>query len=107
MLCLVCGVEMKLVEVAKDTRMFVAGYGHHRWQCSACRAIERRIDIQSGENAPPTQSDATKGAPSILCLECGGEMSLVEVVQDTAMFVPGYEHHTWRCLHCSRVERRM
>ena len=23
------------------------------------------------------------------------------------MLVPGYEHHTWRCSHCSRVEKRM
>lgn len=79
---------------------------HRTWQCSACPAIERRIAF-TGENATPMQSDATKGAPSILCLECGGDMTLVEVVQDTAMFVPGYEHHTWRCSHCSRVEKRM
>ena len=79
---------------------------HRTWQCSACPAIERRIAF-TGENATPMQSDATKGAPSILCLECGGDMTLVEVVQDTAMFVPGYEHHIWRCSHCSRVERRM
>jgi hypothetical protein len=105
MLCLVCGAEMMLVEVAKDTSL--SGYQHHTWRCSACPAVERRIDIQSGENAPPMQSDPTKRAPSILCLECGGEMSLVQVVQDTAMFVPGYEHHTWRCSHCSRVEKRM
>jgi hypothetical protein len=106
MLCLVCGAEMMVVQVAKDTRMSVSGYEHHTWQCSACPAIERRIDIQSGENAPP-QSDARRRAPTILCLECGGEMTLVQVAQDAAMFVPGYEHHTWRCSHCSRVEKRM
>jgi hypothetical protein len=34
-------------------------------------------------------------------------MSLAEVIQDPAMLVPGHEHHTWRCSHCSRVEKRM
>jgi hypothetical protein len=86
--------------------MFVSGYEHHTWQCSICPAVEQRMTF-SGENAPPTQSDARKSAPSILCLDCGGEMTLVQVAQDTAMFVPGYEHHTWRCCHCSRVEKRM
>ena len=107
MLCLVCGAEMTLVKVAKDTGTSAPGYGHHKWQCSACPTVEQRIDIQSGENAPTIQSDARKGAPSILCLECGGEMTLVQVVQDTTMLVPGYEHHTWWCSHCSRVEKRM
>jgi hypothetical protein len=43
----------------------------------------------------------------MLCLACGAEMSLVQVVKDTTMFVPGYEHHTWQCSGCSTVERRM
>ena len=107
MLCLVCGAEMKLVQLVKDTRMSVSGYLHHTWQCSACPTVERRIGIQSGENPPPTQSDASTKPTFILCLECGGEMGLVQVAQDTAMFVPGYEHHTWRCSHCSKVEKRM
>jgi hypothetical protein len=34
-------------------------------------------------------------------------MILVQVVKDTTMFVPGYEHHTWQCSGCSTVERRM
>jgi hypothetical protein len=34
-------------------------------------------------------------------------MSLVQVVSDTAMFVTGYEHHTWKCSGCSTVEQRM
>ena len=41
------------------------------------------------------------------CLECGAEMSLVQSVKDTSMFVPGYEHHTWQCSGCSTVEQRM
>jgi len=98
MLCLVCGAEMKLVQVIKDTRMFVSGHEHQTWQCSACPAVERRMTAST---------DASTKATSILCLECGGEMSLVQVIQDTTMLVPGYEHHTWRCSHCSRVEKRM
>jgi hypothetical protein len=89
---------MKLVQVIKDTRMFVSGHEHQTWQCSACPAVERRMTAST---------DASTKATSILCLECGGEMSLVQVIQDTTMLVPGYEHHTWRCSHCSRVEKRM
>jgi hypothetical protein len=43
----------------------------------------------------------------MLCLACGAEMSLVQVVKDTTMFVPGYEHQTWQCSGCSTIEQRM
>ena len=43
----------------------------------------------------------------MLCLDCGAEMRLVQVVEDTTMFVPGYEHHTWQCSACSTVEQRL
>ena len=43
----------------------------------------------------------------MLCLECGAEMRLAQVVEDTTMFVSGYEHHTWQCSSCSTVELRM
>lgn len=43
----------------------------------------------------------------MLCLGCGAQMSLVQVVKDTTMLVSGYEHHTWQCSGCSMVERRM
>jgi hypothetical protein len=43
----------------------------------------------------------------MLCLECGAEMRLAQVVEDTTMFVSGYEHHTWQCPACSTVEQRM
>ena len=43
----------------------------------------------------------------MLCFQCGAEMRLVQVVEDTTMFVSGYEHHTWQCSACSTVERRM
>jgi hypothetical protein len=47
---------MKLVQVIKDTRMFVSGYEHRTWQCSVCPAVERRMTL-AGENAPTMQSD--------------------------------------------------
>jgi hypothetical protein len=43
----------------------------------------------------------------MLCLACGAEMRLVQVVKDTTMLVSGYEHHTWQCSGCSTIEQRM
>jgi hypothetical protein len=43
----------------------------------------------------------------MLCLGCGAQMRLVQVVKDTTMLVSGYQHHTWQCSGCSTVERRM
>jgi hypothetical protein len=43
----------------------------------------------------------------MLCWECGAEMRLIQVTEDTTMLVSGYEHHTWQCSRCSTVERRM
>ena len=43
MLCLACGAEMRLVQVAKDATMFVPGYEHHTWQCSGCSTVEQRM----------------------------------------------------------------
>jgi len=45
MLCLECGAEMTLVQVAKDASMFVCGYEHQKWQCSACSTVERRMSF--------------------------------------------------------------
>ena len=42
----------------------------------------------------------------MLCLACGAEMRLVEVVEDATMLVSGYEHQTWQCLGCDSVEQR-
>jgi hypothetical protein len=43
MLCMMCGAEMRLVEVTEDTTMLVSGHEHHTWQCSGCSTIERRL----------------------------------------------------------------
>jgi len=42
----------------------------------------------------------------MLCLACGAEMRLVQVVEDTTMLVSGYEHQTWQCSGCDSVEQR-
>jgi hypothetical protein len=64
MRCLMCGAEMQLVHVVKDDTMFVPGYEHHTWQCSACPEVERRLvfirENTSAENVSvgPTRPEA-------------------------------------------------
>jgi hypothetical protein len=41
------------------------------------------------------------------CMACGGEMILMNVVQDDAMAVTGFEHHTFVCSECQDEERSM
>ena len=40
------------------------------------------------------------------CLACGAEMSLVKVIRDDTMMVPGYEDQTLECPSCHQVEQR-
>ena len=42
----------------------------------------------------------------MLCMACGAEMILTNVVQDETMAVPGFEHHTFMCSECQDIERR-
>jgi hypothetical protein len=42
----------------------------------------------------------------MLCMVCGAEMILTNVVQDETMAVPGFEHHTFMCSECHDIERR-
>jgi hypothetical protein len=41
------------------------------------------------------------------CMACGGEMTLMNVVSDDTMEVPGFEHHTFACSECQDIERRL
>jgi hypothetical protein len=41
------------------------------------------------------------------CMACGGEMILVNVVQDDTTPVSGFEHHTSKCSECQDEERRL
>jgi hypothetical protein len=43
----------------------------------------------------------------MLCMACGAEMRLMQVVEDDTMMVPGYEHHTFMCPTCGEIERRL
>jgi hypothetical protein len=43
----------------------------------------------------------------MLCMACGAEMILMNVVQDDAIPVLGFEHHTFMCSECQDVERRL
>ena len=42
----------------------------------------------------------------MLCMVCGAEMILTNVVQDETTAVPGFEHHTFMCSECQDIERR-
>jgi hypothetical protein len=43
MLCMECGAEMRLVQVAKANTISVSGFEHRTWQCSGCSAVEQRM----------------------------------------------------------------
>ena len=40
------------------------------------------------------------------CLACGGEMVLIEVVEDKTVMVRGFEHQTFECPACNEIDRR-
>jgi hypothetical protein len=56
MLCFECGAEMRLVQVAKDSTMPVAGFEHRTWQCSACAAVERRMTFTRERTPAKTEA---------------------------------------------------
>jgi hypothetical protein len=41
------------------------------------------------------------------CMACGGEMILMNVVQDEIMGVSGFEYRTFACSDCQDIERRL
>jgi hypothetical protein len=41
------------------------------------------------------------------CVGCGAEMILANVVQDDTMKVLGFERHSFRCVKCHDVDRRL
>ena len=41
------------------------------------------------------------------CMTCGGEMILMNVVEDNTVAVPGFERHTFMCSECRDTERRL
>jgi hypothetical protein len=63
MLCLACGAEMSLVQVVEDTTMFVSGYEHHTWQCSACSTVEQRMTFTREKTPTPTVAEPIQTVP--------------------------------------------
>jgi hypothetical protein len=43
MRCMLCGADMRLIEVVPDDTAMVAGYERHTLQCSSCNDVERRL----------------------------------------------------------------
>ena len=41
------------------------------------------------------------------CLVCNAEMLLMEAVPADPTTLPGFEHHTFLCSACNRIERRL
>ena len=67
MLCVKCGAEMHLVQVASDNTMMVPGYEHHTFECPACRDVERRLTFNRARRSPTGRiveigHDADQGA---------------------------------------------
>ena len=55
MLCMECGAEMHLVQVAKANTISVSGFEHRTWQCSGCSAVEQRMAFSREKT--PTQTE--------------------------------------------------
>jgi hypothetical protein len=41
------------------------------------------------------------------CMGCGAEMVLANVVRDDTMKVLGFERHSFRCVKCHDIDRRL
>ena len=41
------------------------------------------------------------------CVGCGAEMILANVVRDDTMKVLGFERHSFRCVKCHDIDRRL
>jgi hypothetical protein len=60
MRCLACGAEMRVLQVARDDTMLVAGYENQILECVACHEIERRQVFRGQDaSAGEQQLDAT------------------------------------------------
>jgi len=55
MLCMECGAEMRLVEVAKADTMPVPGFEHRTWRCSGCSAVEQRMTFTREKTPAKTE----------------------------------------------------
>jgi len=55
---------MRLVQVVEDTTMFVSGYEHHTWQCSACSTVEQRMTFTHKKTPIPTVVEPIQTIPA-------------------------------------------
>jgi hypothetical protein len=56
---------------------------------------------------PPLTPLGEADGCAMRCLACGAEMQLSEVVLADIPTMPGFERHTFRCLACPQVARRL
>jgi hypothetical protein len=56
-----------------------------------------------GKDAEQSSGDAL--AP-MRCMACGGEMVLINAIEDLTMPVIGFERHAHMCLACGNIEKR-
>jgi hypothetical protein len=64
MRCMLCGADMRLIEVVPDDTAMVAGYERHTLQCTSCNDVERRLVFSRAktpiDNVPaPSTSEMT------------------------------------------------
>jgi len=64
MLCIMCGAEMRLVEVQPDQSIAVPGFERHTWECSECQDVERRLTFCREGTSLPEVAHAPSVVPS-------------------------------------------
>ena len=64
MRCILCGEEMRLVQVDRDDTMMVPGYERHTLECSGCNEIERRT-VFTAASPSLSEDPAPVGAPLV------------------------------------------
>jgi hypothetical protein len=85
MLCIMCGAEMRLLEVHPDQSIAVLEFERHTWECSACQDIERRftfcregtslLEVEHAPSVAPAESPDLPDmriAPSVSRPDRGG-----------------------------------
>ena len=66
--------------------------------------VGNQIDVpDDGKDAEQPSGDAL--AP-MRCMACGGEMVLINAIEDLTMPVIGFERHAYMCLACGNIEKR-
>jgi hypothetical protein len=58
MRCMVCGAEMRVMQVVPDDTMMVPGYEHHTLQCTGCNDVEQRLVFSRERAWQAAQADA-------------------------------------------------